>query len=220
MRMEKVLELHPTQFALGFEQVKHKVRTMGALSKKRLAECLHENKVPIVIGPTGEKYLIDHHHFLYACGELGIAEVEVTVECDLSKSKLSYRRFWQTMRRSHWTYLYDQFGEGPRHPLYLPTNVRGMADDPYRSLAWAVREAGGYEQSDETFAEFQWADLFRKADLLGEHGRDSMKAAVKAGVKLAHSKAARHLPGYAGRREPLPPVKKDKRDHTAPPEPR
>lgn len=206
MLMERVLDLHPTQFALGFEQIRHKIETLGSLSKKKLAKCLHEYTVPIVIDPAGKKYLIDHHHFLYACCELGIRKVEVSIECDLSKSKLSRKQFWQTMRRSNWAYLYDQFGEGPRDPLYLPTTIRGMADDPYRSLAWAVREKGGYEQTEETFAEFQWADLFRKAGLLEKNGRDGMKRGVKEAYQLARSSKARHLPGFCGSHPVLPPV--------------
>jgi hypothetical protein len=44
-------------------------------------------------------------------------------------------------------YPYCQFGEGPRKPLYLPRDIRGLADDPYRSLAWFVRKAGGFDPS-------------------------------------------------------------------------
>ncbi len=73
---------------------------------------------------------------------------------DYSRSKLTYHRFWQRMAREKRADLFDQFGGGPRDQLYLPTDIRGMADDPYRSLAWMARKAGGYENSPETFAEF------------------------------------------------------------------
>lgn len=105
------------------------------------------------------------------------------------------------MKKEHHCYPYDQFGEGPRSPLYLPIDVRGMADDPYRSLAWMVRKEGGYENSNETFAEFQWADLFRKHRLLESTGRSGFQRALHRAVRLAQSREAKDLPGYINHKQ-------------------
>jgi Putative ParB-like nuclease len=43
----------------------------------------------------------------------------------------------------------------------LPRTLEAMADDPYRSLAWFVRQKGGFCKSPKEFAEFDWADRFR-----------------------------------------------------------
>jgi hypothetical protein len=43
----------------------------------------------------------------------------------------------------------------------IPSNVAGLIDDPYRSLAAFVRNAGGYIKTPEPSAGFQWADFFR-----------------------------------------------------------
>src|SRR4051812_27441972 len=119
-----VLTLRPTQFSLGMEQVKEKMKELEKLSKKELAEYLHERPVPVIVSPTKELYIIDHHHLLYCTWQIGVKKVEVEIKGDLSKTKLSYKKFWQTMVRSEWTYLYDQFGDGPRDPLYLPVDIK------------------------------------------------------------------------------------------------
>lgn len=196
-----VLLLRPTQFSLGMEQVKFKTRRLQSLSKRKLAAHLHQRPFPIVVSPQGESYIIDHHHLLYACWQIGVKAVEVEIKCDLSQTSLSYKKFWKTMVLSHWAYLYDQFGEGPRDPLYLALDIRGLADDPYRSLAWAVREKGAYENSMETFAEFEWANFFRQQRLLEAAGRDDFERAAAKAVKLAKDSAAKALPGYKGKRE-------------------
>jgi len=41
-----------------------------------------------------------------------------------------------------------------------------MKFDPYRSLAWIMREHHGYLKSNAPFSEFRWADFFRKRVLV------------------------------------------------------
>jgi hypothetical protein len=194
-----VLSLKPTQFSLGMEQINKKTSRMLELKKKKLAKYIHERPIPVVLSPKKEFYLIDHHHLLYACWHIGVKEVSIDVKADLSHTKLSYRKFWTTMVESNWAYLYDQFGEGPRDPLYLPMDIRGLADDPYRSLAWAVREADGYDSTSKTFAEFEWANFFRKSKLLEPRGREGLMKAVPKAIKLARGNPAKDLPGYKGK---------------------
>jgi hypothetical protein len=47
----------------------------------------------------------------------------------------------------------------------LPKTLEAMTDDPYRSLAWFVRQKGGFCKSPREFAEFAWADWFRSKSL-------------------------------------------------------
>lgn len=198
-KKQPLLSLKPTQFALGMIQVTEKVKELKAAGKKGLRECLDEKPIPVVVSPNRELYLVDHHHFLYACWCLGMEKVKIEVRADLSRLRCNAEEFWETMKRSHWTHLYDQFGEGPRSPLYLPDDIRGLADDPYRSLAWAVREAGGYDGTKKTYAEFDWANFFRSRRLLTSKDRKSFARAVKKAVKLAKSSEAKALPGFNGR---------------------
>ena len=71
-----------------------------------------------------------------------------------------------------------------------------MTDDPYRSLAWLVREAGGYKQLDTPFQEFAWTEYLRKHMVIG--GKPNWKKLTEGGVKLARAEAARGLPGWIG----------------------
>ena len=126
----------------------------------------------------------------------GTAPVKVEVVEDFSVSKLSYRDFWKKMVKLNYAHLMDQFGNGPQDALYLPDDIRGMADDPYRTLAWIVRKEGAYEKTNAKFSEFIWADFFRKNKLLVKCGRKGLKDVVGKAVLLAKSNEARNLPGF------------------------
>jgi hypothetical protein len=39
----------------------------------------------------------------------------------------------------------------------LPSNVSELSNDPYRSLAWAVKSRKGFKATPIPFAEFIWA---------------------------------------------------------------
>jgi hypothetical protein len=195
-KQQSTLSLKPTQFAVGMLEIEYKVLDMKKLGKKKLQKLIDENPIPVVISPWKELCITDHHHFLFACWHADIFRVKVKVIKDYSHSRLSYHRFWQKLARENRAYLYDQFGNGPQKPLYLPMDIRGLADDPYRSLAWMIRKEGGFQNSTESFAEFRWADFFRKKGLLDLHGRKGFHRAVKRGLILARSKEAQSLPGF------------------------
>ena len=197
---QPTLSLKPTQFSVGLLEVEYKVIRLKRMSAKKLRKTIDATPVPVVISPWGELCVTDHHHFLFACWHAGIRKVRVEVVKDYSKVRLGHEKFWSKMARQHYAYLYDQFGSGPRSPLYLPMDIRGMSDDPYRSLAWMVRKEGGFENCDETFSEFKWADFFRKRELLETHGRKGFSDALARAIRLARSAAAKDLPGFAGGR--------------------
>jgi hypothetical protein len=191
-----ILDLKPTQFAVGMLEVDEKIKMVKKFTKKEIKKFVKDNPVPVVISPHDELYVVDHHHFLCVCYHTGIEKVHVSVVKDLSKSKMSYARFWKWMSKTRNTYPFCQFGEGPRKALYLPRDIRGLADDPYRSIAWFVRKAGAFENSDRNYAEFQWANFFRSRGLLDTHGARGLPIALVKAAKLAQTPAARRLPGY------------------------
>jgi hypothetical protein len=126
----------------------------------------------------------------------GIKKVRVRVMKDLSKRSMTHAQFWKWMFKTRNAYPFCQFGEGPRKAIYLPKDIRGLADDPYRSLAWFVRKVGAFENSDRNFAEFKWANFFRERQLLDRQGLACMPRALEKAVILAQSSAAKHLPGF------------------------
>jgi hypothetical protein len=196
LKKQKVLELKPTQFAVGMLEVDEKIATVRKYSKKQLRKFVDEMPVPVVRSPHQDLYVVDHHHFLSVCFNLGIKKVHVKIIKDFSNTKMSYPQFWKWMFKTRSAYPFCQFGEGPRKALYLPKDIRGLADDPYRSLAWFVRKAGAFESSDKNFAEFQWANFFRARKLFDQYGPRGMPNALIKAVQLAQSPAARRLPGY------------------------
>src|SRR5208282_3020788 len=136
------------------------------------------------------------HHHVRACWEAGIDELPIDVKADLAH--LNHEDFWQTMEKAHWAHLLDQFGLGPHPHVLLPDDVRGMADDPFRSLAWALRHSGAYEKNDAPFSEFLWADFLRHEIELVP-GDEGFAQALKTAHALARDPKARALPGYKGK---------------------
>lgn len=191
-----ILNLKPTQFAIGMEEVKQKIKELNKCGKKKRNKFLKNHRVPVVISPRGFYYALDHHHAVWALWSTGVSEVQIEVIKDFSKSKYSFKKFWALMVRSKWAHLYDQFGNGPHSALYLPQDIRGMGDDPYRSLAWVVRNQGGFEKCEKTYSEFLWAQFFREKKLLHSEGRFGFERCIKRALRLARSNAAKKLPGF------------------------
>jgi len=186
-------ELHPTQFAVGMAEVREKERKLINMDPGDLEEYKRKHPEPAVKGPGGTLYIIDHHHLARALYDIGAEKTFCVEEADYSA--LDNAAFWKKMDEKKWVYAYNEYGEGPRPYSELPATVRGLEDDPYRTLAWAVREAGGYKKTDAPFAEFKWADFFRDKFSRGDINND-LKGCTKKAVKMAHSPQASALPGY------------------------
>lgn len=192
----QVSELHPTQFSVGLRVVKEKEKKLSQLQNPQdLNRYLNKNPEPIVLGPGGQIFILDHHHLARALSELGILQTFCQIQKDLSS--LNEFEFWTEMNRNGWVYLYDENGKGPLSATTLPKNVDEMRDDPYRSLAKAVQDAGGFDETTELYAEFKWADFFRTRIQIGQTDADFQLATQKS-VVLAESPEANQLPGYHG----------------------
>lgn len=185
----KILNLKPTQCAVGMDEVEFRVKEMSKMKPKQLHEYLRSHKIPVIRGPEG-LYLIDKHHLVRACWEMGLTHVPVVIKADLRNKK--FARFWHEMHKNGWAYFKDQFGKPIWNVEDLPRSVRSLADNPWRSLAWRVRIKGGFDKSPEPFAEFQWAEFFRKMF------RYIKKDDIKHALLLCQTDMAKRLPGYKG----------------------
>ncbi|WP_025600027.1 ParB/Srx family N-terminal domain-containing protein [Burkholderia sp. WSM2230] len=192
MKTLEIERLRPTQATHGMREVREKTRAYQSLSGHDLEMAIAEKPVPIVLGPGGESFATDHHHVAAALWHAGIKSVPVLLVRDLSAC--SQAEFWLALEDNSWTSPYDQHGQ--RVPFTdMPLHVWEMIDDDFRSLAAAVRDAGGYRKTNTPLAEFRWADLFRK--LLPRPSNDAeYEALVGRAVELAKSKTAIGLPGY------------------------
>jgi hypothetical protein len=185
-------QIHPTQITAGMLEVDEKRKHFASLPAEALKRALKALPVPAVLGRDGTHFATDHHHLARALFDAQINYAYVEVMADLSKLKGD--AFWLEMANRRWVHPYDE--HGILHGVAaIPSNVSGLIDDPYRSLAAFVRNAGGYIKTPEPFAEFQWADFFRTRVRLWSTSFQ-FSAAVQQGVHLARSPDALVLPGF------------------------
>lgn len=189
-----VKELRPTQITVGMREVAEKRKEWRALAKAKGAQFLGRHLIPAVLGPQGKPYLIDHHHLARALFDEGVEEVAITVVADLSGLKRG--AFWFYLENRSWTHLYDARGKRRSHED-LPDSVVGLVDDPYRSLAGALRRAGGYAKETTPFNEFLWADFLRRR-IKRTSVEEDFDAALTKAFKLAKGEQAAYLPGWCG----------------------
>jgi hypothetical protein len=190
----KLAKLRPTQMTLGFEEVARKRKEWRELDLRAKRSFLRAHRFPAVRGPGGHLYILDHHHLGRALVEEKVVSATTARVADLAH--LEKREFWTAMALKGWTHPFD--GRGRLRPFKdLPKRLCDMTDDPYRSLAFEVRRAGGYPKETTPYAEFLWADFFRRRIPRKILRRDP-DAAVKRGVKLARGRDASHLPDWVG----------------------
>ena len=99
------------------------------------------------------------------------------------------------MRKQGWVYPYDQFGKGPHDEKILPETVQGLADDPYRGIAWLAREAGAFTKTNTAFVEFKWANYLRQR-MKTHPNTHTMDEVMKEAMKQCRHKDAKKLPGF------------------------
>ncbi|WP_368623412.1 ParB-like protein [Paraburkholderia sp. BR13444] len=194
MKTVKIYQLRPTQMTHGMREVRSKAEQYASLARHELEMAIAEKPIPVVLGPGGAAFAIDHHHVATALRRIDIASVPVVLVKDLSS--LSQPDFWLTMENNRWTYPYDPQGQRMAF-AEMPQHVWELADDEFRSLAASVRDAKGYRKTDVPLEEFRWADFFR-SNFPRPDSDEEFAALVKKAIKLARSEKAAGLPGYLG----------------------
>ena len=193
-----ILDLRPTQISVGMREVedkRHRWREKGAGKEK---EFLKNHVVPVVTGPKGRHYIIDHHHLALALHKEGLEHVLVSVVANLSA--LDIDAFWIVLDHHVWAHPYD--AKGRRRAFEdIPKSITGLADDPFRSLAGELRRAGGFAKDVTPFSEFLWADFLRRRMKTAQIEKD-FTAALDGALVLAKGQEARYLPGWCGPSEP------------------
>lgn len=154
-----IADLRPTQFAVGFREVAHKRRRYRQASSSERLALIHDRPVPVVLGAGGHLFALDRHHWLCALQAEGVAAAPTSMVDDLSA--LRPDRFWRTLDARGWCRLHDAAGRR-RHYEELPPALSGLRDDPFRSLASALKRGGGVDKIEVPFSEFQWADRLRQ----------------------------------------------------------
>lgn len=185
-----VHKLHPTQITVGLLEVKDRQKELESLKKSDQRDFLAAHPMPAVLGLEGKLFITDHHHLARAAWDLGIEQAFFLTEADLSSNNAD--DFWRAMAAKGWVHPYDEHGV-LRPYKEIPWHLDGLRDDVYRSLACYVRRAGGFDKTPTAFAEFQWADFFRRRIPIS--GPADYPAAFAKAMQLARSPEAHGLPG-------------------------
>jgi hypothetical protein len=189
-----IVQLRPTQITVGMLQVEHKRKQLRQLEKRpsELIEFILEHPIRVVLGPGEAAYVIDHHHLALA---LKLEQFETApMRVAHNFSSLAPASFMKKMQSAGLIHPYDAAGK-LKPPRDIPKKLKGLEDDPYRSLAGFVREAGGYEKVETPYAEFVWADFYRsriKEKMAHKH----FSRALKFAIDLAYAPDAAALPGF------------------------
>ena len=187
-------KLRPTQLTVGMIEVRDKQKHLESLKAGDQKDFMRAHPIPAVLGPEGLLYITDHHHLGRAAFEAGVMTGFFEVEADLSK--YDGANFWLEMDKNRWAHPLDESGIRRRFAA-IPHHLEKLVDDVYRSLAGYVRNGGGYDKTPTAFAEFVWADFFRRSIPI-EDVKADFSAAVKTAIPLAQSEAALGMPGYRG----------------------
>ncbi len=189
-----IADLRPTQITVGMREVDAKRRAWREKGGSKGAEFLGQHMIPVIIGPKGRSYVIDHHHLARALLEEGQETVLVTVVANLKR--LAPDEFWSVMDNRAWMHPFDD--EGRRQSAAdIPKAIKALVDDPFRSLAGELRRAGGFAKDTTPFSEFLWADFLRRRMKRKEVEKD-FDTALGQALTLAKAEEANHLPGWCG----------------------
>jgi len=187
-------DLRPTQITVGMREVEAKRKRWREKGSKKELKFLEDHMIPVILGPKGRHYIIDHHHLARALHEEGRKDVLVTVVANLSK--IDKEAFWVFLDNRSWLHPFDD--QGRRRPYQdLPKRISGLVDDPFRSLAGELRRSGGFAKDTTPFSEFLWADFLRRR-LKRKLLENDFAAALVRALKLAKSGDADFLPGWCG----------------------
>lgn len=188
-----ILSLKPAQIAIGLLEVEAKMRDYDHMSKDEFHAYTQAHPVPVVKSNHGY-YIIDHHHLCRAYHELGHKMIYMTLQADFSAFDTTV--FWEMMEKAHWVLPQDQFGNKQPYGR-LPIDIRGMADDPYRSLVWKMKELGAWKKVNVPFAEFTLANFLRDKVVI-ENTVESFDDAVHAAAAFLKNASKADLRGVPG----------------------
>ena len=194
LKLVPIADLRPTQMTVGFREVAEKRRLWKAKLKKSGENSLAKHMIPVLRGPKGRSYVIDHHHLARALLEEGVDSVPTTTVADLSA--LRKDEFWIFIDNRNWCHPYNSAGQRCNFSD-IPKTIGDLDDDPFRSLAGELRRVGGYAKETVPFSEFLWADYLRR-HIKTATVRKDFSGAIAEALQLARAPEAGHLPGWCG----------------------
>jgi hypothetical protein len=187
-------DLRPTQITVGMREVLEKRRRWQETKGKKGAEFLGKHMMPVILGPKDRHYVIDHHHLGRALMDDGVEDILVSVVADLRK--LEKEAFWIFLDNRGWMHPFDDAGHRRTYED-IPKSLTELVDDPFRSLAGELRQAGGYAKDTTPFSEFLWADFLRRR-IKRKLVEEDFSQALEKALQFAKTEATDFLPGWCG----------------------
>lgn len=184
----------PTQITAGMWEVDQKREMLRDYAKNpgELKKFIEKHPIRVVLGPENKAYIVDRHHLALAMVLEKFETAPIEIYKDFTNN--SPATFWRKMQELQYVHLKDENG-APQPISALPATLLDLKDDPYRSIAAAVRNKGGFEKVKTPYAEFQWADYFRTL-IKPEDVSADFDGAVDTAMKAARKPAASQLPGF------------------------
>lgn len=221
-------ELFPTQVSFGEVSAaceRMDIEKKAAKHSGDLKDYLQSHAAPAVLGPAGGIYIVDHHHLAHALLQAFLPyenprdhrAMYVCITKDLANTTSD--GFWNAMQSDQLTWLRDETGQQIA-VKDLPTSVKYLRDDPYRTLAELSRDSFGFVKCGDSsvdkkfpqcdggivakpFIEFRWADIYRakfpEKDIYIESDQEQMrffKSQFKAILNFSLSNANRAIEGW------------------------
>ncbi len=173
----KLVELRPTQPAVGYDEVEVKRKNWRCRTAEQKADYLASRPFPAVRGPGGRYFIVDGHHLGLALLREGVDSIWVKRIADYASFGVA--DFWTLMGQNGFLCPSSTTDE----PGAIPESLEALADDPYRSLVGRLRRTCGCPKDSSPFAEFRWADLLRR-DIDMESLRTHPEATLATARKL------------------------------------
>ena len=189
-----IVDLRPTQITVGMREVEAKRNAWRAVRDGKGGDFLGRHMIPVIQGPKDRYYIIDHHHLARALHAEAVGKVAVTVVANLRR--LEPEAFWFVMDTHSWMHPFDDQGRR-RGYEDIPKSIEDLVDDPFRSLAGALRRVGGFAKDTTPFSEFLWADFLRRRIRRKDVERD-FDLALERAMTMARTEEADYLPGWCG----------------------
>lgn len=187
-----IRSLRPTQLTVGLIEVETKRGSWR--NDKKKGKFLGNHMIPVVIGPKGRPYVTDHHHLARALLDEG--QDNVLVQPIANLERLTQEHFWRFLDNQGWLHPFDEHGQRQSYDE-IPKSIGRLKDDPFRSLAGAVRTGGGYAKDTRPFTEFIWADYFRPI-FRARDIRNHWDRTLEEALSLARHRDAHFMPGWCG----------------------
>lgn len=186
-----IADFAPTQMTVGFREVAHKRGRYHDASPRERRAMIRQRPAPIVLGPGGRPFLLDRHHWICALTAEGVAAAPAVVADDFRGHAPAH--FWRALEVRGWCRPVD--AEGGRQAFdRMPATLDHLQDDPFRSLASALRRRGGLTKAEAPFSEFAWADVLRRR-LDRTALADDFEATVEAALRLLAPERLAAAPG-------------------------